>query len=44
MAEIAQKMGYSKSWVSRMNARALDKLRRAMFEDGDHWELYMIRG
>jgi RNA polymerase sigma factor for flagellar operon FliA len=44
MSEIAQKMGYSKSWVSRMNARALDKLRRAMFEDGDHWELYMIRG
>jgi RNA polymerase sigma factor for flagellar operon FliA len=44
MTEIAKKRGYSKSWVSRINARALDKLKKALFEKGDHWELYMIRG
>jgi RNA polymerase sigma factor for flagellar operon FliA len=44
MSDIAQDMGYSKSWVSRINARALDKVRKILFEQGDHWDLYMIRG
>lgn len=43
MTEIAAEMGYSKSWVSRINARAIQKMRRIMFEKGDPWELYMIR-
>lgn len=43
MTEIAQSMGFSKSWVSRINARAIQKMRRIMFEKGDPWELYMIR-
>ncbi|QDG51668.1 sigma-70 family RNA polymerase sigma factor [Persicimonas caeni] len=43
MTEIAEKLGISKSWVSRINARAVQKVRRIMFEDGDPWELYMIR-
>lgn len=43
MSDIARDMGYSKSWVSRINARALDKIRKLLFEQGDHWDLYMIR-
>ncbi len=43
MGEIADDLGYSKSWVSRINARALDKVKKYLFEDGDHWELYMTR-
>lgn len=43
MVEIADDMGYSKSWVSRINARAIDKVKRFLFEEGDQWELYMTR-
>ena len=32
MSEIGARLGYSKSWVSRIHARAIDKLRAAMVE------------
>lgn len=44
MTEIAEAFDMSKSWVSRINARALDKLRQHLFEESDPEELYMIRG
>lgn len=44
MTHIAEQLDMSKSWVSRINARALDKLRREVFDDTDPKELYMLRG
>jgi RNA polymerase sigma factor FliA len=43
MTELAERLDCSKSWVSRINARAIDKLRKYLFEEGDDWELYMTR-
>ena len=44
MTEIGEEMGYSKSWVSRINARVIDKLRRILLtDDPDRWRPYMTR-
>lgn len=43
MSDIGADLGYSKSWVSRVNARAIDKVKKYLYEQGDDWELYMTR-
>lgn len=42
MQEIGDRMGHSKSWVSRMHCRCIDKLRRVLLENEEFCDNYDI--
>lgn len=42
MQEIGERMGHSKSWVSRMHGRSIDKLRRVLLENEEFCDNYDI--